>query len=82
MTPLRVVICGDIRHSRVARSNVRLLPRLGAEVRLAGPPELMPDGKLNGWPNGASEHFPGCVADTLVLLMEGTGKTVPQALPR
>ncbi|MEO8455969.1 MAG: aspartate carbamoyltransferase catalytic subunit [Sphingomicrobium sp.] len=41
---LRIAICGDITHSRVARSNARLLPRLGAEVRLAGPPELMPDG--------------------------------------
>jgi aspartate carbamoyltransferase catalytic subunit len=41
---LRIAICGDIKHSRVARSNARLLPRLGAEVRLAGPPELMPDG--------------------------------------
>jgi aspartate carbamoyltransferase catalytic subunit len=40
---LRIAICGDIRHSRVARSNAMLLPRLGAEVRLAGPPELMPD---------------------------------------
>jgi aspartate carbamoyltransferase catalytic subunit len=40
---LKVAICGDIRHSRVARSNARLLPRLGAEVRLAGPPELMPE---------------------------------------
>jgi aspartate carbamoyltransferase catalytic subunit len=40
---LKVAICGDIRHSRVARSNARLLPRLGAEVTLAGPPELMPD---------------------------------------
>lgn len=39
---LGVAICGDIRHSRVARSNAKLLPRLGAEVRLAGPPELMP----------------------------------------
>jgi aspartate carbamoyltransferase catalytic subunit len=39
---LKVAICGDIRHSRVARSNSKLLPRLGAEVRLAGPPELMP----------------------------------------
>jgi aspartate carbamoyltransferase catalytic subunit len=37
-----IAICGDIRHSRVARSNARLLPRLGATVRLAGPPELMP----------------------------------------
>ena len=41
---LKVAICGDIRHSRVARSNARLLPRLGAEVRLGGPPGLLPDG--------------------------------------
>jgi aspartate carbamoyltransferase catalytic subunit len=41
---LKVAICGDVRHSRVARSNARLLPRLGAEVRLAGPAEFMPDG--------------------------------------
>jgi aspartate carbamoyltransferase catalytic subunit len=40
---LKVAICGDIRHSRVARSNAKLLPRLGAEVRLAGPRELMPN---------------------------------------
>ena len=40
---LKVAICGDIKHSRVARSNAKLLPRLGAEVRLAGPPSLMPD---------------------------------------
>ena len=39
---LKVAICGDIRHSRVARSNAKLLPRLGAEVRLSGPSELMP----------------------------------------
>ncbi len=39
---VKVAICGDIRHSRVARSNARLLPRLGADVRLAGPPDLMP----------------------------------------
>lgn len=40
---LTVAICGDIRHSRVARSNAKLLPRLGATVRLAGPPSLLPD---------------------------------------
>ena len=40
---LTVAICGDIRHSRVARSNVKLLSRLGATVRLAGPQELLPD---------------------------------------
>jgi len=41
---LKIAICGDIKHSRVARSNTRLLSRLGADVRLAGPPELMPEG--------------------------------------
>jgi len=41
---LKIAICGDIRHSRVARSNAKLLTRLGAEVRLAGPPNLMPEG--------------------------------------
>ena len=40
---VKVAICGDIRHSRVARSNALLLGRLGAEVRLAGPPDLLPD---------------------------------------
>ena len=42
---LKVAICGDLKHSRVARSNVKLLRRLGAEVRLAGPPSLMPEGE-------------------------------------
>jgi aspartate carbamoyltransferase catalytic subunit len=37
-----IAIVGDIRHSRVARSNAMLLPRLGASVRLSGPPALVP----------------------------------------
>ena len=41
---LTVAICGDVMHSRVARSNVNLLNILGAEVRLVGPPTLMPAG--------------------------------------
>ena len=41
---LAVAICGDVLHSRVARSNVALLQLLGAEVRLVGPPTLMPTG--------------------------------------
>ena len=40
---LKVAICGDIRHSRVAGSNMRLLPRLGAELRVIGPPALLPE---------------------------------------
>lgn len=39
---LKVSICGDILHSRVARSNARLLQRLGNEVRLVGPAPLLP----------------------------------------
>jgi aspartate carbamoyltransferase catalytic subunit len=38
-----VSIVGDILHSRVARSNMLLLPRLGARVVLCGPKELLPD---------------------------------------
>lgn len=45
----RVAIVGDIVHSRVARSNVHLLTRLGCEVILVGPPTLMPE-SLVGWP--------------------------------
>ncbi len=41
---LRVAIIGDILHSRVARSNVWLLPRMGASVVLCAPPTLMPPG--------------------------------------
>ncbi|MEE9219024.1 MAG: aspartate carbamoyltransferase catalytic subunit [Acidobacteriota bacterium] len=41
---LRVAIVGDIAHSRVARSNVLLLSKAGAEVNLCGPPTLMPAG--------------------------------------
>lgn len=39
---LRVAIVGDILHSRVAKSNIYLLTEFGAEVRLIGPPTLVP----------------------------------------
>src|SRR5690606_37186874 len=39
---LEVAICGDIAHSRVARSNAHLLASLGANVRMAGPRTLLP----------------------------------------
>src|SRR5438309_9107258 len=41
-----VVITGDILHSRVARSNAMLLPRLGAKVLLCGPEALLPEDAL------------------------------------
>jgi len=40
---LKVAIVGDIQHSRVARSNVYLLSKSGAQVVLCGPPELLPE---------------------------------------
>ncbi|MCW4114680.1 aspartate carbamoyltransferase catalytic subunit [Aurantimonas sp. MSK8Z-1] len=41
---LRVAICGDVLHSRVARSNILLLTALGAEVRVVAPSTLLPSG--------------------------------------
>ena len=46
---LRVTIVGDVLHSRVARSNVLLLPTLGAHVTLVAPPTLMPHA-VETWP--------------------------------
>ena len=43
LSELTIAICGDIRHSRVAGSGVRLFQRLGATVRFVGPDALMPD---------------------------------------
>ncbi len=39
---LRVAICGDIAHSRVVRSNIWLLTKMGAKVVVCGPPTLLP----------------------------------------
>jgi aspartate carbamoyltransferase catalytic subunit len=40
---VNISICGDVRHSRVARSNWFLLTKLGANVRLVAPPAMQPD---------------------------------------
>jgi aspartate carbamoyltransferase catalytic subunit len=44
---LTVAICGDVLHSRVARSNIHLLNRLGAHVRVVAPSTLLPTGISN-----------------------------------
>jgi len=41
---LTVAICGDIAHSRVARSNILLLGKMESRIRLVGPPTLIPAG--------------------------------------
>ena len=51
-----VTIVGDILHSRVARSNMMLLPRLGARVILCGPPALLPALAAHAGPGIAIER--------------------------
>ncbi|MDH4075545.1 MAG: aspartate carbamoyltransferase catalytic subunit [Acidimicrobiia bacterium] len=45
----RIAICGDVNHSRVARSDIDAFTKLGAEVVLVGPRTLLPP-TLEGWP--------------------------------
>jgi aspartate carbamoyltransferase catalytic subunit len=51
-----ITIVGDIQHSRVARSNMMLLPRLGARVLLCGPKELLPEIAASAGPGIAIER--------------------------
>ena len=65
----RIVIVGDVLHSRVARSNVLLLHTLGAEVVLVAPPTLLPVG-VSGWPVTVSHNLDAelPVADAVLML--------------
>ena len=65
----RVVIVGDVLHSRVARSNVLLLDTLGAEVVLVAPPTLLPVGVAD-WPVTVSHDLDAelPVADAVLML--------------
>lgn len=77
---LKVAIIGDIRHSRVARSNANILNRLGAEVVFSGPEEWFDEGLLD---SGRYEEIDKAIetADVVMLLriqherheQEGTG---------
>jgi aspartate carbamoyltransferase catalytic subunit len=53
---LHIAIVGDVLHSRVARSNVLLLTKLGAEVTLVAPPTLLPY-QVDAWPVKISYDF-------------------------
>lgn len=57
----RVLIVGDVLHSRVARSNVDLLSTLGAHVTLVAPPTLMPTG-VEHWPCETAFDFDEALA--------------------
>jgi aspartate carbamoyltransferase catalytic subunit len=65
----RIVVVGDVLHSRVARSNVLLLSTLGAEVTLVAPPTLLPVGVTN-WPAVVSYDLDSALvgADAVMML--------------
>ena len=68
LTGIRVAIVGDILHSRVARSNVLLLTKLGAHVTLVAPPTLLPTG-IEEWPVAVSYDFDDVIANVDVVMM-------------
>ena len=65
---LRVTIVGDILHSRVARSLVTGLDRMGASATLVGPPTLMPS-TLEGWPATMSHDLDDVLPESDVVYM-------------
>jgi aspartate carbamoyltransferase catalytic subunit len=64
----RIAICGDVNHSRVARSNVEAFARLGAEVVLIGPQTLLPP-SLDGWPVKVEADLDAVLGDLDVLYL-------------
>jgi aspartate carbamoyltransferase catalytic subunit len=65
-----ITITGDILHSRVARSNMLLLPRLGARVILCGPPKLLPEIAAQAGPGIEVERdFTRALAQSNVVMM-------------
>ncbi len=65
-----VTIVGDIKHSRVARSNMMLLPRLGAQVILCGPKELLPEVAVQAGPGIRVErNFDAALHESQAVMM-------------
>ncbi len=65
---LRIAIVGDVRHSRVARSDVLAFSALGAEVTLVAPPTLLPP-SLDGWPVRVSHDLDAVIGDVDVMYL-------------
>ena len=65
---LSVAIVGDVLHSRVVRSNVLLLSKLGAKVTLVAPPTLVPVG-VESWPCTVSYDFDSVIPFVDVVMM-------------
>jgi aspartate carbamoyltransferase catalytic subunit len=68
LSGLRIAIVGDILHSRVARSNVLLLQKLGATVTLVAPPTLLPVG-VEKWGAVISFNFDEVLSEVDVVMM-------------
>ncbi len=68
LSGVHVVIVGDILHSRVARSNVLLLDKLGAQVTLVAPPTLLPVG-VTEWPVEVSYNLDDVIDKCDVIMM-------------
>ncbi len=79
---VRVLIVGDVRHSRVARSEVLAYAALGAHVTLAAPGSLLPP-SLEGWPVEVATNLDDALADADVVSLlrlqaeRGSGSFVP-----
>ncbi len=65
---LRVCIVGDVRHSRVARSDIEAFTALGATVRLVGPRTLMPP-DTSAWTVEITDDFDEVIGDADVVYM-------------
>ena len=65
---IKVAIVGDVLHSRVARSNVQLLHKLGARVYLVAPPTLLPVG-VEHWPATISYDLDGVLPQVDAVMM-------------
>ena len=81
---LKVAIVGDIRHSRVVRSNLWLLTKMGAKVTLVGPPTLLPTEMKEAWPTVDFSYDLDAVLpeqDAIMMLRiqfeRGTGQFIP-----
>ena len=66
---LTVAICGDILHSRVARSNIILLQAMGARVRLVAPSTLLPAGHRALRRRGLHRHAQGARRRDIVMML-------------
>jgi aspartate carbamoyltransferase catalytic subunit len=81
---LKIAIVGDIRHSRVVRSNLWLLTKMGAKVTLVGPPTLLPKEMKQTWPMVEfTSDLDSVIAEQDAIMMlriqfeRGTGAYIP-----